>query len=237
MFPLLTISAGFESIEMPSGDVYSARYSAAAIHRNHQKKESHFVVDGGPWGETVCGISLMSSTIFHGTYWRKLARACPPYRCRCRSLTMQSRTTDSIPVRWRRRGRCRSADRPRNADRGRSADRRPDRVGHDIDHRWRGQGGLGEGAADPGAWGRPAWVRGAFPALSPGPLRHRHRSFWSARVGARQHHHRQQGDVNERHNGQRTVLVFVPPLRLAWWLGRGELGSGGVALIWFQAQR
>jgi hypothetical protein len=216
---------------MPSGDVYSARYSAAAIHRNHQKKESHFVVDGGPWGETVCGISLMSSTIFHETYWRKLARACPPYRCRCRSLTMQSRTTDSIPVRWRRRGRCRSADRPRNAD------RRPDRVGHDIDHRWRGQGGLGGGSGRSRGLGSAGPGSGAFPALSPGTLRHRHRSFWAARVGARQHHHRQQGDVNEHHNGQRIALVFVPPLRLSWWLGRGEPGSGGVALIWFQAQR
>jgi hypothetical protein len=50
MSPLLTISAGFESIEMSPADVYSARYSAAAIHRNHQKKESHFVVDWRPWG-------------------------------------------------------------------------------------------------------------------------------------------------------------------------------------------
>jgi hypothetical protein len=68
MSPLLTISAGFESIEMSPADVYIARYSAAAIHPNHQKRESHFVVDGGPGGETVCGISLMSSTIFHETY-------------------------------------------------------------------------------------------------------------------------------------------------------------------------
>ena len=55
MSPLLTISAGFESIEMSPADVYSARYRAAAIHPNHQKSKSHFVVVGGPGGETVGG--------------------------------------------------------------------------------------------------------------------------------------------------------------------------------------
>jgi hypothetical protein len=49
MPPLLTISAGFESIEMPRPvDAHIARYAAAAILPNHQQCEANFMVDGGP---------------------------------------------------------------------------------------------------------------------------------------------------------------------------------------------
>jgi hypothetical protein len=42
--PLLTISAGFESIEMYPADAHIARYAAAAILPNHQLCESNFMV-------------------------------------------------------------------------------------------------------------------------------------------------------------------------------------------------
>jgi hypothetical protein len=55
MPPLLTISAGFEPIEMYPADVHIARYAAAATLPNHQECESNFMVDGGPEGERYAG--------------------------------------------------------------------------------------------------------------------------------------------------------------------------------------
>jgi hypothetical protein len=60
MSPLLTISAGFESIEMSPADEHIARYTALSKGQNRQKCGSHFVVEGGAGGERYASISLMS---------------------------------------------------------------------------------------------------------------------------------------------------------------------------------
>jgi hypothetical protein len=61
MPPLLTISAGFESIEMYPADAHIARYAAAAILPNHQECEANFMGDGGPEGERYAGSGAASA--------------------------------------------------------------------------------------------------------------------------------------------------------------------------------